>query len=277
MTIHHLDCATMCPLGGRLLLGSGGPLVGRLSAHCLLVEGAQGLVLVDTGFGTADVADPRRLGRALLGAVRPRLQPARTALHQVRALGHDPRDVRHIVLTHLDPDHAGGIGDFPHAEVHVLADELRAATAPPTRGERDRYRPVQWAHGPRWAEHRADDATEDWYGFRALPVLPREVPGLLLVPLAGHTRGHCGVAVRDADADRWLLHCGDAYFSRADTDPASPRRPPVLSAFQRMMAVDGRARLQNRERLRELRHTRQDEVELICAHDTADFDRFARA
>jgi glyoxylase-like metal-dependent hydrolase (beta-lactamase superfamily II) len=37
--------------------------------------------------------------------------------HQVQRLGFDPRDVRHIVLTHLDFDHAGGLDDFPHATV----------------------------------------------------------------------------------------------------------------------------------------------------------------
>ncbi|WP_406207939.1 MBL fold metallo-hydrolase [Kitasatospora sp. NBC_01560] len=269
MTVHHLDCATMCPIGGRLLIGSGGPLVGRLSAHCLLVEGDRGLTLVDTGFGTADVADPRRLGRTLRAAARPRLAAATTALHQVRALGHDPRDVRHIVLTHLDPDHAGGIGDFPHARIHVLADELRAALAPPTRAERDRYRAAQWAHGPRWAEHRADAATEDWFGFGAIPVQPDDAAGFLLVPLPGHSRGHCGVAVRDG-AGGWLLHCGDAYFSRADSDPAGPRRPPGLAAFQRLAALDNRGRLETLARLRGLRRDHAGEVRLICAHDPAD-------
>lgn len=151
MTVHHLDCATMCPYGGRRLLGSGGPLTGRLVGHCLLIETDRGLVLVDTGFGTGDVADPGRLGRAFLTAVRPRLTLAGTALHRIRALGHDPRDVRHIVLTHLDADHAGGLGDFPEARVHVLAEELAAARTLATRGERDRYRPVQWAHRPHWS------------------------------------------------------------------------------------------------------------------------------
>ena len=42
-------------------------------------------------------------------------------------LGFSPDDVRHIVLTHLDFDHAGGIEDFPNARVHVLAREREAA------------------------------------------------------------------------------------------------------------------------------------------------------
>ncbi|WP_345700683.1 MBL fold metallo-hydrolase [Kitasatospora terrestris] len=271
MTIHHLDCATMCPFGGRALLGSGGALVGRLVGHCLLIESGDGLILVDTGFGTGDVADPARLGAPFRAAVRPRLDLAGTALHQVRALGHRPEDVRHIVLTHLDLDHAGGLGDFPQAQVHVLAEELAAARNPANRNERDRYRAAQWAHGPRWVEHKAGG--ESWHGFEAARPLPGVTPEILLVPLIGHTRGHCGVAVRREDGG-WLLHGGDAWFSRGDVDPAA-RRPPALVAFQRLMAADNRARLHNLERLRDLQRTADPGLDLICAHDPADLARLA--
>ncbi|WP_181799122.1 MBL fold metallo-hydrolase [Kitasatospora acidiphila] len=264
MTIHHLDCATMCPLGGRLLLGSGGPLFGRLVSHCLLVESEAGLILVDTGFGTGDVTDPGRLGRQFRFNSRPQLSLARTALHQIRILGHDPRDVRHIVLTHLDPDHAGGLADFPQAQVHLLADELRAARELATRAERQRYRTAQWEHNPRWVEHQAT-GTESWFDFQAIPLLPDELPELLLVPLVGHTRGHTGVALRDDDG--WLLHCGDAYLSRADVAPDSAGGPPVLSMFQRAIATDDRTRRHNLERLRDLARSHADEVRLVCSHD----------
>jgi len=272
MTIHHLDCASMCPIGGRLLLGSGGLLTSRMVAHCLLVETSDGLTLVDTGLGTGDVADPHRLGRAFRSMMRPRLSPAGTALHQVRALGYRPEDVRHIVLTHLDLDHAGGLGDFPQAQVHVFADELRAARARATRGERDRYRPAQWAHGPRWVEHGTGG--ESWFGFEAVrSVTGSSGPEILLIPLAGHTRGHVGVAVRRGDG--WLLDCGDAYFSHTEVDLAGPRRPLGLTAFQRLVATDDRARLHNQERLRELRAEHGAEVELFCAHDPYEFDRLS--
>src|SRR5438067_1248975 len=52
MIVHHLNCATMCPLAARWVLG-----VERMVAHCLVVETARdGLVLIDTGFGTRDIA-----------------------------------------------------------------------------------------------------------------------------------------------------------------------------------------------------------------------------
>src|SRR5205085_7340098 len=90
---------------------------------------------------------------------RPALRPEEPARRQVCALGYDPADVRHIVLTHLDLAHAGGIRDFPHASVHVLADEHQAAMHPRGSNEKGRYRQAQWAHGPRWKLY--DKSTKD--------------------------------------------------------------------------------------------------------------------
>ena len=255
MTVHHLNCATLRPhgsFGGRMAPTS-------LVAHCLLVERAGGLLLVDTGFGSADIADPRRLGRPFVAAMRPALEPAETALAQVARLGLDPGDVTDIALTHLDLDHAGGLGDFPRARVHVLGDELDAATHPRLR-ERARYVAAQWAHGPRWVRHEVTG--DDWCGLRAVTVLADDV---LLVPLRGHTRGHCGVAVRRPDGG-WLLHAGDAYFSAGEKQ-TPPTAPPGLRMFPSLMSVDDLARRHNQERIRELYAAHGDEVTVFSAHD----------
>ena len=64
--MHHLNCGTMCPWGRRLLNGDGGWLEpGRLVCHVLLIESSDGLVLVDTGFGTEDVRNPAQLDAAV--------------------------------------------------------------------------------------------------------------------------------------------------------------------------------------------------------------------
>jgi glyoxylase-like metal-dependent hydrolase (beta-lactamase superfamily II) len=137
--IHHLSCGTMCPRGGRLLGGEGGPLAqARFVCHCLLIEGADGLVLVDTGFGLDDVRRPRQLGLVFNAVLRPRPAAAETAIAQLRERGFDPHDVRHIITTHLDLDHAGGLPDFPDAEVHLLGRELEAALHPSLH-DRSRY------------------------------------------------------------------------------------------------------------------------------------------
>jgi glyoxylase-like metal-dependent hydrolase (beta-lactamase superfamily II) len=266
--IHHLSCATLCPAVARVP----GLMPPRLVAHCLLVESDDGLVLVDTGFGTADVAaGGRRLGRAFTALVGARFDPGETALAQVRDLGHDPRDVRDIVVTHLDLDHAGGLGDFPWARVHVHRAEREAAQSP-TRRESLRYVGAHWAHGPHWVDHTAGG--DDWYGFGAVQAVGEDV---LMVPLPGHTRGHCGVAVRRPGGG-WLFHAGDAYFHAGDKE--RPRScPPGLRVFQAAMAVDGRARRANLARLQELhaRHgaegeERGGEVTVFCAHDLGELE-----
>jgi glyoxylase-like metal-dependent hydrolase (beta-lactamase superfamily II) len=261
--VHHMSCATFLPPAARL-----GVVPQRLVAHCLLVEGDSGLTLVDTGFGSGDVAEPARLGRGFLAALGAVLDPVETAVAQVRALGHDPADVTDIVLTHLDLDHAGGIGDFPGARVHVLAAELAAARRRRHLKEKGRYIAEQWSHDPRWVEHpwpgRARDG-DDWFGFASVPVVGEDVR---LVPLPGHTRGHCAVAVRRPSGG-WFLHAGDAYFFAGELD-RPPSCPAGLRFFQALVQMDRAARHDAQERLRELQARHGHEVSVFSAHDAAE-------
>lgn len=268
--VHHLNCGTMRPGPARLVSGVGGLLErATLVCHCLLVETARGLLLVDTGFGLEDVRAPaRRLGRGFVGMVRPLLALEETAARQVERLGFRRDDVRWIFLTHLDPDHAGGLADFPTAEVHVLEDEFQAATNPRTAVERARYRREQWRHGPRWVRHRPGG--DRWLGFQAVQALDEREPDVRIVPLFGHTRGHAAVAVQAASG--WELHAGDAYFHRDEMlDP--PRCPVGLALYQRIDDVDTRERKENQARLRQLARECGSEVRMFSAHDPVEFAR----
>ena len=268
MRIHHLNCGSLCSRGGKLFGGSGGPLSpAPMCCHCLLIESEDGLILVDSGLGVEDVNEPRRLGFLFNAIARPRLDVAETALRQIADMGFRPSDVRHIVPTHLDLDHAGGICDFPDAAVHVFADELRAASHRATIGERNRYRAVQIASVRKWAPLEEDG--ESWFGFSAVRAIPGTRDEVLLVPLPGHSRGHCGVAVRRADD--WLLHCGDAYFHCSEVEPDGGATPKGVRWFESLAAFDGAQQRANQARLRELASLALGEVKLICSHDMADF------
>jgi glyoxylase-like metal-dependent hydrolase (beta-lactamase superfamily II) len=273
MRIHHLNAVSMCLAGGALVDGHTVGLRGRLACHCLLVETPAGLVLVDTGLGLRDVAEPRaRLGRALLALLAPELREQMTAVRQTERLGFEAEDVRHVVLTHLDLDHAGGLDDFPHATVHLLAEERAAAAARRTPLDRMRYRPQQWGSGERWRTYERGEGGP-WFGFdavRDLDGLPAEI---LLVPLVGHTLGHAGVAVRGERG--WILQAGDAYFYHAEMDPEIPRCTPGLRLYQTLVEKDRRARLWNRDRLRLLAMDHGGEVTVTCSHDPVEFERLA--
>lgn len=273
MRVHHLNAVSMCPVGGAIMDGRTVGLRGRLACHCLLVETEDGLVLVDTGLGLRDVAAPRaRISRPFLALLRPELREQMTAVRQVERLGFEPEDVRHVVLTHLDFDHAGGLDDFPGATVHLLEDERAAAVRRRTILDRMRYRPQQWSSRDRWRTYVRGEG-ESWFGFDAVRDLDGLPPEILLVPLVGHTLGHAGVAVH---ADRgWLLLAGDAYFYRAEMDPEIPRCTPGLRLYQTLMEKDRRARLWNRDRLRLLGMDHGGEITITSSHDPVEFERLA--
>ena len=206
-TVHHINCGSLHA-----------PPYPKVVCHCLLLEDRNGLALVDTGIGLLDVRRPvERLGQPLIDMAGFQFHEADTAVRQVEALGFRPGDVTHVVLTHGDPDHAGGLADFPQARVH-LSEEEHASVA---KGH-FRYVPVQFAHGPRWETYPR--STRQWFGLEARPVDLGFESEVLLIPLFGHTLGHCGVAIRQGD--RWVLHVGDAYYLRVelttDDHPVSP-------------------------------------------------------
>jgi glyoxylase-like metal-dependent hydrolase (beta-lactamase superfamily II) len=269
MRVHHLNCISTCPLGGRLIDGFSRGVRGQLANHCLLVEAADGLVLVDTGFGLNDVANPRqRLSKFFLQLLEPDFREEMTAVRQIEALGYSATDVRRIVLTHLDFDHAGGLDDFPEATVHMLIEEGEDAVKQRSWLDRQRFRPQQWSSHPRWHGHQASG--EPWFGFEAVRDIPGVGPDLLMIPLIGHTLGHAGVAVRD---DRgWLFLAGDAYFDQDELDIENPRCTPGLRAYQWMMEKDRHLRLANQERLRELVRGHGDEVRIMCSHDPRELE-----
>jgi glyoxylase-like metal-dependent hydrolase (beta-lactamase superfamily II) len=271
MRVHHLNCGSQCPFSARFVNGEGGVFArGQFVCHCLLIETDAGLVLVDTGFGLADIAKPgHNVPAPLRALVALRLNPDETALRQIEALGFNASDVRDIVVTHLDFDHAGGLPDFPEARVHILDIEHDAAMRRKGLGDRTRYVEAKWAHQPDWVVHKTGG--DRWMGFQSVQALHGDSgPEVLLVPLAGHTRGHSGVAVHDDDG--WLLHCGDAYFHRGQIDPEHPHSPPGTTIYERLVQTESRPRRVNQKRLRQLNRERGHDVTLFCSHDHVEFD-----
>ena len=221
MKVHHLNCGTMD--------SPGTPIV----CHVLLVETDNGLVLVDSGLRPSGLRGSHAGSARPAACCGPRFDVEETAARQVEALGFRRDDVRHIITTHFDIDHIGGLADFPDAQVHVTAAEALGAMRPPTRMEKFRFRSAQWAHGPKIVEHEPDG--EKWRGFAAAKELDAIAPGIVLVSLPGHSRGHACVAV-DA-GHRWVLHCGDAFYYEGTIDGRS-----TVPSLMRAVGDDDRVR-----------------------------------
>ena len=220
-----------------------------------MITDGQRIALVDTGIGRHDIADPfTRIGLDAIVAAGFQFLPAVTAASQIEMFGFNLEAVTDIVLTRGDPDHVGRLADFPHAAVHISAEELTNMQS-----RNPRYSVSQFSHGPKWEVYSNDDSTV--FDLKSRSVQTSLDIDIRLVPLFGHTHGHCGVAVLIDDS--WTLHAGDAYYLRAElTDENHP-----INELATIRADNDELR---RRSLMALRALNRREVRLFGYHDTSE-------
>lgn len=219
----------------------------RFPATVFCYRAGDRVVLFDTGYA------PRPWRTGLTGSLYQRLLPPHLPPGQDVAEQVDPASVTHVVLSHLHPDHVGGLRHFPHATLVLhrgqlatlaaprLRDGLLRGLLPPWFAEAVRERAVvvqTFAPGP-WGL-----SAHDLFGDGSY----------LLLDLPGHARGHLGALVEG----RALL-AGDAAWGRALL-PAAAR----LRALPRAITHDGGAHLATS---RLLLAAEQGGARLLFAHD----------
>lgn len=245
--IYHLNCVDIdSPMGAKAI------------GHCLLLEDKQGLSLIDAGIGVLDTRDPEgRLGTQMIEKAGFQFDEQQTAYRQIEQLGFRPEDVRHCIITHLDCDHIGAVADFPGMELHVGKEEYDNFYS-----GNPRYLLHQLAHEP--TIHTYDTSSEKWFGLEARKVVTGFETEILLVPLPGHSLGHCGVAIRTGD--RWLFHIGDAYYYRVET--VTDDHPVAQLAARN--ADNNELRIQSLEAIKQLMKD-HPEITIFSFHDPAEF------
>lgn len=260
MQIHHLNCGSMYPLFPR----------GTQSiSYCLLVETNEGLLLVDTGFGLQDYRRPTMFIKIFTASLGMPCSIEETAARQVEKLGFSREDIRHIVMTHMHSDHSGGLRDFPEAMIHIYALEYEAIQHP--QGIKERfYEPVHWSHGPNWVIHNNSDR-RDWYGLDSIQVKEGLLPEVRMIPLVGHSRGHCGVAIETSTG--WLLHCGDATypFYQKTHKPPPPLKPLPIYLVSPPKFLEKWLAGEHTPRLKKLYELHSDTIQMICSNDIVSY------
>ncbi|MDP2270105.1 MAG: N-acyl homoserine lactonase family protein [Archangium sp.] len=157
-----------------------------------LVETRQGRLLYDVGCDWKKLEDATLRERHYAGFVfgPPRMTPEQRLPALLGSLGLTPLDVDLVVLSHLHFDHAGGLGEVAHAEVHVQRAERQAASE-----GTDSACFEDEVGGPyRWVEREG--------GYS-----PME--GVTVIPSPGHTAGHVSLLL-EREVGAPVVLCGDA-------------------------------------------------------------------
>jgi glyoxylase-like metal-dependent hydrolase (beta-lactamase superfamily II) len=259
--VHHFDCGATCPCGAAQLAG------GDFATRVTVLETSEGPVLVDAGYARAYLAEPKRdlLRWALL---RPRAGAHQAACERLGAVGLAPGDVRHVLLTHLDFDHASGVLDFPRARLYVWADELERARSPKSPFERYRYRDCERILAGRDVVALRAESTvggpfaHPLKGAVTSTPLPTLASELRVVSLPGHTAGHAGVAFVEEGIVK--LHAGDAVYDMRELD-ARAGLPAIVGKITSALHVDASAARVSRALLARWRDAG---VRVYCAHDS---------
>ena len=247
-TVHHLNCGNLQS-----------PFIGKAICHCLLLEDKSGLALVDTGFGMAEVQNPvRHISQELIDLFAIKFDGGYTAFRQIEKLGLNTKDVKHCILSHLDFDHVGGLADFPDANVHVSDEEYQAF-----KNGNSRYLPIQFGHKPKFNIYSPSNTT--WYGLPARKVEIDFDSDIFLIPLFGHTAGHCGVAIKQNT--KWIFYVGDAFYSGAELHLDNHFVTQAASGG----AENDVLRIENFRLIKQLSEEYK-EIEIFCYHDPVVFD-----
>jgi glyoxylase-like metal-dependent hydrolase (beta-lactamase superfamily II) len=222
----------------------------------------QGLILWDTGYAPRFREATRRLPWRVMRWITPMsIEQREAAVEQVKALGYGRNDVRMIILSHFDPDHFGGLKDFPDARIVCSWRAWEAVRSLGTWGKlKARLLP---GHLPE------DMAGRLWLlpDFNGPPISVFESSmdlfgdgSLRLVDLPGHAPGQMGAFVRRKSDGADLFLAADACWNLASLEAAGYR-----GGAHRLIAVDKKAQDETYKRLRKL-HEDWPSLRIVPAH-----------
>lgn len=97
-----------------------------------LIETTNGRILYDVGCDYNKINNPTQREKyynPALGFAAPVMDESQRLTNQLAKMGLTIADIDVIFISHLHFDHAGGLCDCGHVEVHIQADELANASA----------------------------------------------------------------------------------------------------------------------------------------------------
>ncbi|MBY0279044.1 N-acyl homoserine lactonase family protein [Candidatus Binatia bacterium] len=224
MKLFAFTCGWLTGPTGLFLDGEHGTI--RMPVPAFLVRHPQGDVLFDTGLHPDVAHDAKgRLG-FLADVFATELGTDDVVGARLAALEVAPERLRHVVLSHLHFDHAGGLASLPNARITVQRRDWEAGHDADLAGALSFAR-QDFDHGH---DVQLIDGEHDLFGDGRIVCLPTH----------GHTPGHQSLRVR-LDSGDVVLTADACYLRRTlETDhlPPSPfDRAAMLASLRRLRAL----------------------------------------
>lgn len=224
MKLFAFTCGWLTGPKGLFLDGEHGTI--RMPVPAFLIRHPQGDVLFDTGLHPDVAHDAKgRLG-FLADVFATELGTDDVVGARLAALEVAPERLRHVVLSHLHFDHAGGLASLPNARVTVQRRDWEAGHDADLAGALSFAR-HDFDHGH---DVQLIDGEHDLFGDGRIVCLPTH----------GHTPGHQSLRVR-LDSGDVVLTADACYLRRTlETDHLPPGpfdRDAMLASLRRLRAL----------------------------------------
>ena len=125
-----------------------------------------------------------------------------------------PESISDILITHIHPDHVGGLPDFPKAKVHIAKDEYEAWEKDSSRKYLAKYLPEE----------------------KSLVLFAYDtevVPNLKAIKVAGHTPGHTVFQMKERYFVGDIIHAVDLQIAHPSFCPRYDMNPPEAVASRK--------------------------------------------
>lgn len=213
----------------------------RLNLTCPLVMRGSDAILVDCGIGNR------------LGSVERKIFDHGDGWlpDHIRALGMEPGDITHVILSHLHFDHCGGLvrrresgtfdAAFPRARILVQRGELEVARDPRNERLHAAYRHTQEIFAATGASIEGIEGDTE------------VIPGVSAIVTGGHTHDHQIAMVRDGN--ECFIHMADIV----------PTRSHIRGPWNQAYDLDALRTME--EKARYLRQAAEQQWWVSFAHD----------
>jgi glyoxylase-like metal-dependent hydrolase (beta-lactamase superfamily II) len=252
--LRHFACGSTVHDIGALFRG-GGRDVRQFPSGVFLYEPGDGRrILFDTGYAP-EPWDTGWRGSVYRRILPPTMAPEDDVARRLADDGVAPGSITHVVLSHLHPDHIGGVVHFPGARAVVTTGQLETLRRARLR---DAILPGLLPEGFPGTDPLVL-APGDFADTAVAGVVLRTADpfgdGMLrLVDLPGHAHGHLGALIEDR-----VLLAGDAAWG-SDLLEAEPR----MRALPRRLQHDPTAYAATARTLAALSRSG---VRVVCSHD----------